>query len=85
MKLQFSLATLLICMTVLAVVCAISIKIPAINMVIDPDPFSSGFVPFSRPPTLSEIAIRLAVWGPTTIAATLGVLWTFRRLKSRPH
>ena len=70
-------------MTVLAVVCAISIKIPAINMVIDPDPFSSGFVPFSRPPTLSEIVVRTALWGPLAIAGTLAVVWIVRRLKSR--
>ena len=33
----------------------------------------------------SRVATRLALWGLPSIAATLGVLWTIRRLKSCRH
>jgi hypothetical protein len=93
MKLQFSLATLLVCMTVLAVVCTIAISVPVHEKefgITPPPPAGSPRGPYvwielpeTHPPTASAIASRLALWGPPAVAATLGVLWTIRRLKSR--
>jgi hypothetical protein len=82
MKLLFSLATLLICMTVLAVVKE--------NLVIESGSLSSEARidinrPYWRMRESAEIAIRLAIYGPLSLAATLGVLWTIRRLKSSRH
>src|SRR5262245_30179473 len=82
MRLQFSLATLLVCITVLAVVCAVCVKVT----VRDFGPTHIGtygaqmYNVIDRPPTASEIAQRLALWGPASIAATLGVLWIGRRV-----
>jgi hypothetical protein len=96
MKLQFSLATLLVCMTVLAVVCAVAIEMPVFverqSSIFDlATTLPSGIrtaafkdsYSFKRPPDGIDIAWRLALWGPSAIAATLGVLWAIRRLKSR--
>ena len=87
MKLQFSLATLLVCVTVLAVVCADAIEMPVLV-----ERQSSSYVggitlpsSFKRPPDDIDIAWRMALWGPSSVAATLGVLWSIRRLKSRRH
>ena len=96
MKLQFSLATLLVCMTVLAVVAAISARMPVWELLaewLNPPRFAPGGTVYQainrsyweRPPHGAEIVLRLAIWGPVAIAATLGVLWTIRRLKSRRH
>ena len=95
MKLQFSLATLLVCMTVLAVTCAIAALIPKhteIQFTVIHDVFSNGRmrgIPEERtaisdgPPSVIDIGGRFAVWGPCSIAATFVALWTIRRLKSR--
>jgi hypothetical protein len=80
MKLQFSLATLLVCVTVLAVVCAMK---PIV--VVEDKPISAVAEPTQRPPFPSEIAGRMAAWRPLSIAITLGGLWIIRRLKSRRH
>jgi len=89
MKLQFSLATLLVCVTVLAVVCWFSMMIPVKGEALvssGPDPFGIEVMfPYSRMPQFADIAVRLALWGPLAIAATLGVQSTIRRLKSRRH
>ena len=68
MKLQFSLATLLVCMTVLAVVCAfaISVKVfePAVTFVLPGD--TSGHIArkaLNRPPTVAEVTLRIVLWG----------------------
>ena len=89
MKLQFSLATLLIGLTVLAVVCAVSVEIP-VRQIIFLDFAGAGGVGRAEhvhyePPTASEFALRLAWAGPLSIAATLTVLQAIRRLKSRRH
>jgi ABC-type Fe3+ transport system permease subunit len=86
MKLQFSLATLLVCVTVLAVVTAISTTIPVHQIVhtYATDEWSmqlSG--EFDRQPFVSEITFRVAWGGPLAVAATLAILWAIRRLKSR--
>jgi hypothetical protein len=97
MKLQFSLATLLVCMTVLAVVCAASIALPVSEW--QPSPASvrgraammpdgatlTVFYRLTRPPNGADVAWRMALWGIPAVAATLGVPWTIRRLKSRRH
>jgi hypothetical protein len=90
MKPQFSLATLLVCMTVLAVVAAISTAVPvqwtpaealARRMTSD-GIFLSGWDP-PRRANASEVIGRVAIWGLPAIAATFGVLRLIRRLKSR--
>jgi hypothetical protein len=99
MKLQFSLATLLVCVTVLAVVCGVSINLPVYThrtrmtttvFYKDGKPdygnqinSAPETVTESLPPTGPEIVRRIAWAGPLSIAATLAVLWSIRRLKSR--
>jgi hypothetical protein len=90
MKLQFSLATLLICMTVLAVVCAfaISVKVfkPAVKFVLPGD--TSEHIArkaLYRTLTVAEVTLRIVLWGASAIAATLIVLRVIGRLKSRRH
>jgi hypothetical protein len=104
MKLQFSLATLLICMSVLAVVVAVGMKVPVqdieVSWVQKPYPLPAGDIHkvqhsknnmwevtagIKRSPNAAELAVRLAWSWPLAIAATLGVLWAIRRLKSRRH
>ena len=94
MKLQFSLATLLACMTVLAVVCAAAVGIPIRESGVSR--MRAGLSPngvaiftfkdtgaFDRSPNGEEIACRNLIWGPPAIAGAFGVLWLIRRLKSR--
>ena len=98
MRFQFSLATLLVCMTVLAVVCALAVAVPVRQSFYFPDteneggPLPIGFFRqpiktieyiYPRPPTAIDISWRVAVWGTPAVAATLGTLWAIRRLKSR--
>ena len=67
MKLQFSLATLLVCMTVLAVVCARAFRLPVKEyLVIKSGSLSSeAWIDIKRPywrmPECADIAIRLAL------------------------
>ena len=83
MKLQFSLATLLVCMTVLAVVARLSIlPVTGIEWSIR-SPEDSGMIYMQYPATAEDIARRLVLWWPVSLAATLCVLWAIRRLKSR--
>ena len=84
MKLQFSLATLLICMTVLAVVIAICAAIPVSEFVNTEDPFAMP-MEIHRSPTLGEMAFRVSTWGVLAIANTIAALWTIRHLKSDRH
>jgi hypothetical protein len=101
MKPQFSLATLLVCLTMLGVVCAISIGLPVFTSHTTssttvfykngkPDyqnqiAGASKTITESRPPTDQEIVKRMAWAGPLAIIATLGALWAIRRVKSRRH
>jgi hypothetical protein len=93
MRIQFSLATLLICMTVLAVVCAAAVAFPVkekimrTTQVISPSGIrvASTKVSDSRPPTGWDIMRRMTILGTPATAATLAVLWAIRRLKSRRH
>jgi hypothetical protein len=97
MKLQFSLATLLVCMTVLAVVTSLAIGLkvhePTVetitkvvgegnNRLFIKTPKQSTIL---RAATGPEAAWRLALWGPVAITAVLVMLWAIRRLKSRRH
>jgi len=89
MKLQFSLTTLLVCMTVLAVVCAASIAIPMREVVqgpvyLIPKPVYES-TEITRSPTVAETVRRIAIWSPAAIAGTLAGLCIVRRLKSRRH
>jgi hypothetical protein len=82
---RFSLATLLICITVLAVVCAAAIEIPVRQIVLI-DFLGAGGVGRAEhvryePPTASEFALRLAWAGPLSIAAALAALRMIRRLR----
>jgi hypothetical protein len=96
MKLQFSLATLLVCMTVLGVVTAISVALPVHQLVKANESAQIGFHngkpvfafwdtdhALVRSATGIDIAWRLALWGPLAVGSILGVLWAIRRLKSR--
>jgi hypothetical protein len=96
MRFQFSLATLLVCMTVLAVVCAVSVTLPVQQKVrdwVDPPRYSAvgkmsqerHTVYRWRSPSIENITWRVIVWGPLAFAATLAMLWTIRCLKSRRH
>ena len=87
MKLQFSLATLLVCVTVLAVVAAFAAGIQVHDMT-EWQPIANSkhqmfqWTEFDRPPHVAEIARRMLIWGSPTLVATLAVLWSIRRLKS---
>jgi hypothetical protein len=59
----------------------ITAPVGSIILLPEPDPFEPDTV--SRPPTVGEIALRLALWGPASSAATLAVLWTVRRFRTR--
>jgi hypothetical protein len=96
MKLQFSLATLLICMTVLAVVCAVAAILPVYEETLGEPVVTAETLPDgaehiteiqdyseSHRPTVTNIAMRVALWGTPTLAATLAALGLARRLKSR--
>ncbi len=101
MKLQFSLATLLLCMAVLSVVSLLSAKLPVQDSetvtktywkfgsgrpINDPDTYNVTTIEkIQRPPKAFEVMGRLVIWGTPAIGATLAVLWTIRRLKSRRH
>jgi hypothetical protein len=84
MRFQFSLATLLVCMTVLAVVIAICAAIPVTDFVNTEDPFALA-MEIHRSPTLGEMAFRVSTWGVLAIANTIAALWTISRLKSGRH
>jgi hypothetical protein len=92
MKLQFSLATLLVCMTLLAVVCGLAAIIP----VHEPFPpvlrknyagklivIWEGEGYLSRRPVANEITWRIATWGSESVTAALIVLGVVSTLKSR--
>ena len=94
MRFQFSLATLLVCTTVLAVVATACTRLLVADsqIVQTSRGLDLGFLSiaptvenrnFTRPPVASEAALRMAWAGPLSIAVTLGVLWAIRRLKSR--
>ena len=89
MKLQFSLATLLVCVTVLGLVCALAAVVPVYERV----PYGYGSytrdsanlptIDRIRLPSASERVRRIGFWVPASAIIMLGVLWTIRRLKSR--
>jgi hypothetical protein len=84
MKLQFSLATLLVCMTVLAVVCASAAMIPVhVQTAVSWNGNWPHVDQINHSPNPSEVARRLAIGSPLALAATLAILWAIRRLKSR--
>ena len=89
MRFQFSLATLLVCMTVLAVVSAISAKMPvwlSVHRVTYENGLNTTYadmVLVPKSPKLNDILWRSAFFGMPAIVASLGVLWTIRRLKFR--
>jgi len=91
MKLQFSLRTLLICVTVLAVDSALCMRLDEVRTGLrcettyTANTISTAMreVRVPRPPTTSEIAIRFAWSAPLSIAATLSALWLVRRLRRR--
>ncbi len=89
MKLQFSLATLLVCMTALAVASYLSVRLEVLETMhfisSDTSVYEGHWEPIYRKPMAREIAWRMAWAGPLAIAATLSLLWAIRRLKSRCH
>jgi hypothetical protein len=98
MKLQFSLATLLVCVTMFAAVCAFAIHYPVVDIAIDDGPFgdplpagakiisvAKNHTTFERPPNVREIALRFVKWGTAAVVVMLGTPWLIRRQKSRRH
>ena len=88
MKLQFSLATLLVCMTIAAILICACVRWPVTdidNLRLDSWQSGKPYPIISRTPTVSEVAMRLAWTVPPAIATTIAVMWLFRRLKSRRH
>ena len=88
MKLQFSLATLLVCTTVLAVVFATCATVPVHeHVVVSPTgpPFDAVFGEFDwqRTPGLDEVLQRSILFGTLAVLMMLTALWAIRRLKSR--
>ena len=89
MKLQFSLATLLVCIAVFAIVAGICASSPQRELfflerhvgVLVGEPIPVRILP----PNAREIFWRMAYWEPPILTVTLLLLWTFRRLKSRHH
>lgn len=72
---RFSLFTLFVILTVLAIDIGICIRVPAY----DPSYilWDSGiFVP--RSPNLGEVAVRVAWSGPLAVIGVLGILWLIR-------
>jgi len=89
MKLQFSLATMLVCVTMLAGDLALATAIPVKETIFicftpdaNPRPGDDKQT-YSRPPTDGEIVSRLLIVLPLSIAPPLCALWLIRRLKSR--
>jgi hypothetical protein len=82
MKLQFSLGTMLVCVTVLAVVLSYCINAPFVERVDFTDP-RGPFSPDRDFARFKEVSIRFLRLGPPALIATLGVLWAIRRLKPR--
>ena len=80
-------------MTVLAVVCALCAKttvhedatLVAMKSEHTVIHFEEVMRAHDRRPNGSEIARRMILWFPPAFAATLAVMWTIRRLKSRRH
>jgi hypothetical protein len=97
MKLQFSLATLLVCMMVLAVVCAASVTVPVnaeryLSIELTNPPMGHVKIRtegrlvvygYHRPPTVPEIALQIGLRGLPAVATTLALTWAIRCLKSR--
>jgi hypothetical protein len=88
MKFQFSLSTLLICITMLALVCALCVKIRVekefdLELKSEHVVITHHLMKYRAPPDGSDIARRLALWGPLAVAGTLACLWGIR--KSRSH
>jgi hypothetical protein len=93
-KLQFSLATLLVCMTVLAMVCVLAVTVSDLGITeegVDPPRIDATgallqtlhHAYFQHSPSAGAIAARLALWWPISIVTSLGALNMIRRLKSR--
>jgi hypothetical protein len=77
MKLQFSLATLLVCMTVLAALFALAVGLPVTDrkLITMPGGLPAGIpvenmiMKVIRQPTASEVLLRIALWGVPAVAA----------------
>ena len=85
MKLQFSLATLLGCMTVFSIVAAVCVNnsVPVYNY--NRANMSDSELVGWRPPNGWETMQRLTTWEPPIVLATFGLLYAIRRLRSRRH
>jgi hypothetical protein len=79
MRFQFSLTTLLVCMTVLAMVAAISVAVPVHEHVVASPtgpPFDAVFGEFDwqRPPGLDEVLHRSILFGTPAVLVMLTAL-----------
>ena len=85
MKLQFSLVTLLVWTTVIAIEVGLSFWLPAYIDARAVDKNGDVYwlrAAFDRPPN-SVVTWRLVLLSPLAIVMSLGALWAIRRLKSR--
>jgi hypothetical protein len=90
MKLQFSLVTLLVCMTVLGTVAGaclmIDISLVKHHLAMTPGGSEVEYFELIRSkPNAGQAALRMAWSEPLAVAATLAVLSLVRSLKSRSH
>jgi hypothetical protein len=88
MRFQFSLATLLVCMTVLGAVAGaclmIDVRLVKHHLAMTPGGSEvEHFELIRSKPNAGQAALRMAWSEPLAIAATLAVLWAIRHLKSR--
>jgi hypothetical protein len=87
MKLQFSLATLLVCTAAIAVASYLSVRIEVLETMhfisSATNIYEGHWEPIYRKPMAYEITWRMAWSSPLVVAATLGVLWAVRRLNRR--
>ena len=89
-RFQFSLTTLITCITVFAVVSAVSVAAPVrekhmFHVILNYNDLGGVFQEqyVSRRATGLEIAGRMMLWGPVAVAAVLSMLWAVNRRRSR--
>ena len=90
MKLQFSLATLLVCTALIAVATTASLRVPVSRIISQHEDSAKPAIIRSivyeiQAPGAVDVAWRLAWSIPSAILLATTLSWTIRRLKSRRH
>src|SRR4051812_23261673 len=89
MRIQFSMLTMLLCMTAFAAVCAIAVKLPVdeqIRIAVEQVTPNTGYPVYEtlrHPPAVQTIAWRLALWAPLANSTTLATVWMLRKRAQR--